>query len=110
MAHLKLFLLFLCCFLALFSCASHYQKIKVDQVELYLKKKDAKEVKIAYSLDQFTPRKTKKISVSTWMALVPTTEEFSYFYIVDGTVYLPKCSYLEKDDFGSENCIYQPDR
>lgn len=88
-------------------CVSHYQQIKTDRVELYLKKRGAKEVKIAYCLDQFTPHDTRKLSNSTWMASIPTTGEFRYFYIVDGSVFLPGCPYKEIDDFGSENCIFQ---
>jgi hypothetical protein len=90
------------------SCVTHYQQIKVDRVELYLKK-DAEDIKIAYSLDQFAPHDTRKISNSKWMASIPTTGEFQYFYIVDGAVFLPQCPYKERDDFGSENCIFQPD-
>jgi hypothetical protein len=37
-----------------------------------------------------------------------TNQEFSYFYVVDGTLYLPSCNYMEYDDFGNKNCIYQP--
>ncbi len=94
--------------LGLCGCAAHYQQVKPDRIELYLKKKDAKDVKIAYCLDQFTPHPIQKISGSTWMASVPTTREFRYFYIVDGAVYLPDCSYTELDDFGSKNCIFHP--
>ncbi len=89
-------------------CAAHYQQVKPDRTELYLKKRDVKDVKIAYSLDQFAPHPVRKISASTWMASIPTTLEFSYFYIIDGAVYLPDCSYTEFDDFGSKNCIFHP--
>lgn len=108
MVRIKLILIFVD-ILILCSCATHYQQIKTDRVELYLKKKGAKEIKIAYGLDQFTPHDTQKISNSKWMASIPTNKEFRYFYIVDGEVYLPDCHYKEKDDFGSENCIFQPD-
>lgn len=103
-----LFLLILAYLLILCSCASHYQRIKNNGVELYLKNRGAKDIKIAYCLDQFAPHDTQKISSSLWVASIPTTGEFRYFYIVDGAVYLPSCPYKEKDDFGSENCIFQP--
>lgn len=96
--------------LIIYGCLSHHQRIKTDRVELFLKKPDAKEVKIAYSLDRFTPHEAQKSSGSTWVASVPTTSEFRYFYIVDGAVFLPECSYTEEDDFGSKNCVFQPER
>ena len=103
-------MLIACIFLSLYSCAGHYYKIENDQVELYLKKTDANIVQIAYSIDQFIPHNTQRISGSKWLARVPAIEEFSYFYIVDGAVYLPDCVYMEKDDFDSENCVFQPDK
>lgn len=90
------------------NCASHKQSIHNGWVELHLKKPGAKVVKIAYSLDQFKPHNTQKIFRSTWVVSIPATEEFRYFYIVDGSVFLPSCPYREKDDFGSENCIFRP--
>ena len=95
--------------LSLVSCATHYQQIKPDRIELYLKTKEAKEVEIAYCIDQFKPHPVQKISEGTWMATIPTTREFRYFYIIDGSVYLPDCPYKELDDFGSENCIFYPE-
>jgi hypothetical protein len=34
--------------------------------------------------------------------------QFSYFYLVDGEVFLPECTLTESDDFGSRNCVYAP--
>ena len=29
-------------------------------------------------------------------------------YLVDGKPFLPSCTMKERDDFGSENCIFEP--
>ena len=51
----------------------------------------------------------KKIAPWTWLVTIPAGSEFTYFYIADGAVYLPPCCFTEKDDFGSENCLFIPD-
>ena len=39
---------------------------------------------------------------------MPAGETFRYFYRVDDTPFVPDCPMKEKDDFGFENCIYDP--
>jgi hypothetical protein len=43
-----------------------------------------------------------------WINRVPSGREFRYFYSVDGKILVPECALTEKDDFGSENCLYSP--
>ena len=91
-------------------CAHHYYKITKKGVHIYLRKKTTGIVQIAYSLDGYQPHRTKKAKEETWVFLVPANTEFSYFYIVGGAMYLPSCKSREQDDFGSENCLYVPDK
>ncbi len=90
-------------------CATHYYKIKADRVNLYLRMPEAKIVYFATSLDEFRLYRTKKLESGIWEVAVPATREFTYFYKVDGSIYLPDCKLKEKDDFGDENCIFTPD-
>ena len=100
---------FLIAFLAVFSgCATHYHQQHADSVTLYLREPNAKQVRFASSLDEFKLHQAKKVGNQIWEVSVPVVAEFRYFYIVDGSVYLPDCRFREKDDFGSENCFFQP--
>lgn len=105
----KYVLLVIAILFLLTGCASrHYYTIEKDAVHIYLTKPDARAVYFASSLDTFKPVKAKKNSDETWEVTVPKDVEFRYFYIVDGVVYVPLCTFKEYDDFGSENCIYVP--
>jgi hypothetical protein len=90
-------------------CATHYYRIEADRVNLYLRMPEAKIVYFATSLDEFELFRTKKLESGIWEVAVPATREFTYFYKVDGSIYLPDCKLKEKDDFGDENCIFTPD-
>jgi hypothetical protein len=90
-------------------CATHYYRIEADRVNLYLRMPEAKIVYFATSLDEFELFRTKKLESGIWEVAMPATREFTYFYKVDGSIYLPDCKLKEKDDFGDENCIFTPD-
>ena len=90
-------------------CATHYYRIEADGVNLYLRMPEAKIVYFATSLDEFGLYRTKRLESGIWQVAVPATREFTYFYKVDGSIYLPDCKLKEKDDFGDENCIFMPD-
>jgi len=90
-------------------CAGrHYYIIEEDALRICLRKPDARAVHFASSLDGFQPVKAEKNGDETWEVTVPKDAEFRYFYIVDGVVYVPTCTFREHDDFGSDNCIYVP--
>ena len=91
-------------------CISHYYKIDADRVNLYLRMPGAKIVYFSASLDQFAPSPAKKLEAGIWEVSVPADQEFTYFYNVDGTIYLPECRLKQKDDFGAENCVFAPDK
>jgi len=105
-------------------CAKHYYHQHTDMATLYLKVPNAENVQFAYSLDAFKLHQAKKVRDRIWLDVgiytfkvrkqiwevsVPVNAEFRYFYIVDGSIHLPDCMYRERDDFGSENCLFQPE-
>ncbi len=89
-------------------CAHHYQRVENGDVKLFLCAPKAREVLFASSLDGYRPHPAQRIGESAWMIRVPADKEFSYFYLVDGHVLVPECTYRERDDFGSANCIFLP--
>jgi len=92
------------------SCAPHhFIDRQSTSVTLSLKAPKATEVLFVSSLDSFRARPTTKNSGGLWAINTPADREFNYFYIVDDRVYVPDCQYRENDDFGTTNCIYQPD-
>ena len=90
-------------------CASHYYRKNNDTLRLFLEVPDAQQVYFLSSLDGYRPQKAIRVDNRTWQIDAPAQTEFRYFYKVDGKVYLPPCQLKEKDDFGSQNCIYMPE-
>lgn len=91
------------------ACATHYYRVDEDMVRIYVKLDNARQVYFASSLDGYELHRANRISSRIWENIVPANRTFTYFYLVDDEVYRPSCRYKEKDDFGSENCIYIPD-
>jgi hypothetical protein len=96
-------------FFGFIGCASHYYKIRDNTVHIYLRRPDVKVIYFASSLDGYELHEAQTTGGKTWKVEVPADVEFRYFYVIDGVVHLPSCKFREKDDFGSENCIYIPD-
>jgi hypothetical protein len=95
--------------LLLAGCApGHFIVRQPSGVTLYLNRPDATEVLFASSADGFLVHPTKKNHSGVWMIDNLADREFQYFYIVDGRVVVPDCQLRERDDFGADNCIYQP--
>jgi hypothetical protein len=90
-------------------CAGHFHRVEGANVHFYLRAPDRATVLFASSLDGYQFHEAKRVKRGLWKVVVPAEEEFSYFYMVNGEVFLPPCKLMEKDDFGSENCIYSPD-
>jgi hypothetical protein len=88
-------------------CSSHYHRVHGDTLTLYLDKPDARQVFLACSNDMFVPHEARNDN-KRWAVSLPAGSSFRYFYLVDGEIYLPPCRMKEKDDFGSENCIFEP--
>ena len=88
--------------------AIHYYEIQCERVTFYLRAPGVKKVEFVSSLDSYNPHRASNLSGSRWAFTVVPNSEFRYFYILDGSVYLPECELYEKDDFGSLNCVYVP--
>lgn len=97
--------------LVLWGCATgrHYYYYENQTVRFYLYAPHADRVLFVSSLDNFTPHPAHSVEMGGWTFRTPAAGEFKYFYILDGETYVPPCRHREKDDFGSENCIYRPD-
>lgn len=98
-------------FLGLFllaGCApKHYTAIEGDSLVLYFFNREAKEVLFASSTDDFQLHAAKRSSDHLWKVVLPVSQNFRYFYKVDGKLVIPDCQYKESDDFGSQNCVFQ---
>jgi len=77
-------------------------------MEFVLESPEASEVLFASSLDDFRLHPAVRSGRSRWVVTVPADNAFSYFYMVDDRLFLPPCTLREPDDFGNENCIFEP--
>jgi hypothetical protein len=89
-------------------CSTHYLRVENGQAYLYLKAPHADSVMFASSLDRFQWRSAEKLDSRTWQVAIPKDIPQTYIYLVDNQIVVPDCRFREKDDFGSENCIYVP--
>ena len=104
----KLAIVLLMFFMGSAGCTTHYSRINGSKIHFYLKEPKAKDVYFASSMDGYELRRAEQKNNGMWEVTVPSGNEFSYFYMVDGILMIPPCRYKEKDDFGSENCIFIP--
>lgn len=97
--------------LVLYGCAvgRHYYYRENQDVRFYLYAPGVDRVYFLSSLDAFRPHPARSVGIGGWTIRRPAAGEFRYFFILDGEVYVPPCRFREKDDFGSENCVYQPE-
>ena len=103
---MKLLLPIVAGLLLLASCATHSQHVDGAIVTLYLDV-PARHVALACSRDGFVPHAARR-EHGRWVISLFAGTPFRYFYLVDGRVYVPPCRLKEKDDFGAENCIFDP--
>lgn len=100
--------MFVLCVVVLYTgCAGHFYREEGDRVHFYLEDRQAKEVFFASSLDGFNLHRIKKSGSGAWFITLQKKQDFQYFYLVDGRIHIPDCTYREKDDFGSYNCLYR---
>jgi hypothetical protein len=105
-------LLFPIMFLALIvsGCAEkHYSKLQGDEIAFYYKDTEAQEVLFASSRDNYKLVAAREGMKHLWEVSVPAGKGFAYFYVVDGVITRPDCTFTENDDFGSQNCLYIAD-
>jgi hypothetical protein len=77
-------------------------------VRLILLSSEASHVQFASSLDGFVVHDVVPKDRKTWEVRLPSQKSFKYFYRIDGKPWIPDCVCRESDDFGSENCVYEP--
>jgi hypothetical protein len=89
-------------------CVSrHYVEQQAGRLVFFLRLPEASHVQFCSSTDNYVLHDAVKNRSGIWQVAVGPDVEFTYFYIVDGSVYLPECRFKEVDDFGAENCVYQ---
>jgi hypothetical protein len=89
------------------STTSHYLVPNSGGIDVFVKVAEAEQVRFASSRDDFQLHDARRNRDGFWWVTVPGMGEFKYFFMVDGAVHIPDCSYREYDDFGMQNCIYQ---
>jgi hypothetical protein len=89
-------------------CSAHYHTIRNGRVDLYLQAPRAQAVSIVVSGEAFEELPAARTGFGTWKVTLDRAHEFKYFYRVDGDVFLPECLFKERDDFGTENCVFSP--
>jgi len=89
-------------------CSGHRHTITDDHVEIYLTAPQAQSVTLVMSGDSFQQVEAVRTGFGTWKATLNRVQEFRYFFMVDGKVFLPDCPLKEKDDLGANNCIFSP--
>jgi hypothetical protein len=92
--------------LVLGGCSTHFYKFDQHKVTIYLKNPKAQTTIFACSLDGYEGRLLKQHN-GLWAVTLPSDKPFRYFYMVDGEIFLPPCPLKEKDDFETENCIFE---
>lgn len=89
-------------------CSTHFYKVNKNDVTIYLRNSDSDTPLFLCSLDGYTAQKMK-LEKGLWMVTLPANSPFRYFYLVNGEPFLPACTMREHDDFGSENCVFEPE-
>ena len=87
-------------------CTTHYHAINNGHIEMYLAAPRAQSVFLVISSDPFKKVQARQDNSGMWKVTLNRLNEFKYFYLVDGKVYLPDCPLRENDDFGSNNCVF----
>ncbi len=98
--------------IGLFACTpTHFVVVAGDTgfLHFFLDLPHARKVEFASSLDGYQIHDIRQAPSGDWEVVVPAGEGFRYFYLVDGLAFVPDCRLRETDDFGSQNCLYQPE-
>lgn len=95
--------------LASIGCTTHSLKnTGSESIILALHKPFAKNVQFLSSLDGFKVHDAQRDTFGSWKITLPADQNFTYFYRIDGIIYIPDCTFKEFDDFGAKNCLYLP--
>jgi len=105
---MKSLLLFLLSMVANAAGADHLVVRDGRYVRIILLSSEASHVQFASSLDGFVVHDVVPKDLKTWEVRLPSGKSFKYFYLIDGKPWVPDCACRESDDYGSENCVYEP--
>ncbi len=86
----------------------HWVGREGDSLVFHLRMPRAARVCFASSADDFRLHDAVRNNGDDWQVTVDVRPGLRYFYLVDGRFYLPDCGLREGDDFGRENCLYEP--
>ncbi len=89
------------------ACSTHFYTFDENKVTISLRNPEATAMFFASSLDGYEEQELKQRN-GLWEVTLPNDKIFRYFFTVDGKIFLPPCPLKEKDDFGFENCIFEP--
>lgn len=90
-------------------CFAQHTVTQMDnEVELYYWLPDARYVFCVTSATDFKRQEAVSDGKGGWLCKIEASAEFSYFFIVDGRNTIPDCTITSRDDFGGDNCIYEP--
>jgi len=88
-------------------CSTHFYSIEDDNVTISLKHPKAQTLLFASSLNGYEGQMLKQHN-GLWEISLPAEKPFRYFYMADGESFIPECPLQENNDFGSKNCIFDP--
>ncbi len=89
-------------------CMGHSGRPRLDGLYLYVSVPAAESVSLVTTGDGFREIRAHRVDQITWRVKLERAGGFTYFLLVDGEVFLPECLLREKDDFGSNNCVFDP--
>lgn len=89
-------------------CARHVLEVREKAVVLYLYAPGAREVSLLTSAETVEDIPAEHVGFGLWRARRAGLHEFRYSFRVDGRIELPECPLRESDDFGSWNCVFDP--
>jgi hypothetical protein len=89
-------------------CVGHAARPRQDGPYLYLRAPAAGSVSLVITGDGFREIPAVRVDPDNWRVRLERAVGFTYFLLVDGEVFLPDCLLKEKDDFGSDNCVFDP--
>jgi hypothetical protein len=95
---------------AVIGCAARQPlyTIEADRLTIRVELPETEAVLFASSLDDFRLRNAQLVSERVWEIVQPADRTFTYFFMVGGRPYVPKCRLTEADDFGTRNCLFVP--
>jgi len=89
-------------------CAAHFYRVEGETVHFYLRNSDTTTVLFASSLDGYKFHEAKRVKKGVVAGDCPRRERIQIFLCHKRRGIFAPCELKEKDDFGSENCIYSP--